>query len=87
VSPVTALAPVDDGTLALWPDEEPDRVPEAEALAAAPALEPAVDAAWSALQAGFTAPCLMCGGTVQPRWSAGAGVVGGRCEDCGTELD
>ena len=24
---------------------------------------------------------------MQPRWSAGAGVVGGRCEDCGTTLE
>ena len=26
-------------------------------------------------------------GPMQPRWSAGAGVVGGRCEDCGTTLE
>lgn len=54
---------------------------------AAVTLEHVLGEAWGALEAGFIADCLLCGGRVHPRWSAGAGVVGGRCDDCGTELD
>ncbi len=56
---------------------------------AAPALtlESVLHAGWRTLAAGFTTDCLLCGGTVHPRWSAGAGVVGGRCDDCGTALE
>ena len=50
-------------------------------------LGDALTGAWSALRAGDTAPCLLCGGTMTARWTAGAGVVGGRCRSCGTELD
>ncbi len=50
-------------------------------------LEQVVTARWAALEAGFLAECLLCGGDVHPRWSAGAGVVGGRCDECGTELE
>ena len=37
--------------------------------------------------AGAAADCPVCAGPMQPRWSAGAGVVGGRCADCGTTLE
>jgi hypothetical protein len=30
--------------------------------------------------------CPLCGGRMEPRLSAGAGVVGGRCRSCGTDL-
>jgi hypothetical protein len=30
--------------------------------------------------------CPVCRSVLEPRWSAGAGVVGGRCRDCGSEL-
>ncbi len=30
--------------------------------------------------------CPVCGGELIPRPSAGSGVVGGRCESCGTSL-
>ena len=80
--------------LSLWDGDDRDvtlpglgREPEAPVADAVASLESAVDGAWSALAAGFAADCLLCGGTVHPRWSAGAGVVGGRCSDCGTELD
>ncbi len=53
---------------------------------AAVTLAHVVSEAWGALEAGFVADCLLCGGRVHPRWSAGAGVVGGRCDDCGTEI-
>ncbi len=83
--------------LALWTDDAP-----AAATAPSPGAPPdavlpeahgverlgaAVDGAWSALEAGFAAACLLCGGSMRPRWSAGAGVVGGRCADCGTDLE
>ncbi len=57
------------------------------AAEAATTLEQVLSEAWGALEAGFVAECLLCGGRVHPRWSAGAGVVGGRCDDCGTELE
>ena len=37
--------------------------------------------------AGAATECPVCAGSLQPRWSAGAGVVGGRCGDCGTTLE
>jgi hypothetical protein len=60
--------------------------------AAAPAvasrsLDVVLDGAWSSLRAGDTVTCILCGGAMKPRWTAGAGVIGGRCTACGTELD
>jgi len=55
--------------------------------ATAPSLEALVTDAWDAVAAGAPAECPVCAGPMQPRWSAGAGVVGGRCEDCGTILE
>jgi hypothetical protein len=63
-------------------------LPGGAAAAAAPrSLDDVLTGAWSALRAGDAAPCLLCGGTMAPRWTAGAGVMGGRCRTCGTELD
>ena len=82
-----------DERLALWPDEAPVTAPQAPPDAArleahgVERLGDAVDSAWSALEAGFPAACLLCGDAMRPRWSAGAGVVGGRCPDCGTNLE
>jgi tRNA(Ile2) C34 agmatinyltransferase TiaS len=50
-------------------------------------LEDLVLQTWTAVAAGEQAPCPVCSGAMQPRWSAGAGVVGGRCGDCGTTLE
>jgi hypothetical protein len=50
-------------------------------------LEDVVSDAWATVAAGSPAPCPVCAGALQPRWSAGAGVVGGRCADCGTTLE
>jgi hypothetical protein len=50
-------------------------------------LEEVISGAWATVIAGATAPCPVCAGALQPRWSAGAGVVGGRCTDCGATLD
>jgi hypothetical protein len=51
-----------------------------------PTLEERIAGAWAQLALGRTAECPLCGAALNPRWSAGAGVVGGRCESCGSEL-
>jgi hypothetical protein len=50
-------------------------------------LDDVLSEAWEGVSAGalFTT-CPVCDGELAPRWSAGAGVVAGRCRDCGTEL-
>lgn len=60
---------------------------EPVAAAATGTLESVVSEAWDALKSGRGTACVLCGGLMAPRWSAGAGVVGGRCTDCGTALD
>ena len=54
---------------------------------AQPTLEALLIEAWNDVSLGAHAECPICSGPMQPRWSAGAGVVGGRCEDCGTTLE
>ena len=49
-------------------------------------LDDVLSGAWEGLSAAATVSCPVCPGELAPRWSAGAGVVGGRCRDCGTEL-
>ena len=61
-------------------------VPPAQRVGPA-SLADVVTEAWATVIAGAPAPCPVCAGALQPRWSAGAGVVGGRCEDCGTTLE
>ncbi|MEA2311943.1 MAG: hypothetical protein QOE28_1911 [Solirubrobacteraceae bacterium] len=51
-----------------------------------PTLDDLVAGAWEDLMAGAPAACLACGTTMHPRYSAGAGVVGGRCGGCGSSL-
>jgi hypothetical protein len=53
----------------------------------APTLDSVLMDAWSDVTAGAAAECPVCSGPMRPRWTAGAGVVGGRCEDCGTTLE
>ncbi len=74
--------------------EAPAAVPVVEAaapapvaLVAVPTLDEVLAGAWTAVSAGATADCPICRGEVRPRWSAGAGAVGGRCRDCGTLVD
>jgi hypothetical protein len=55
--------------------------------AAAPTLADVVGRAWAAIGAGVATECPVCAGSLEPRWSAGAGVVGGRCGDCGATLE
>jgi hypothetical protein len=51
-------------------------------------LDELLSGAWEGLSAAaIPAPaCPVCQGALVARWSAGAGVVGGRCRDCGSEL-
>jgi hypothetical protein len=51
-----------------------------------PTLDDVISRAWEVLRADVPAACPVCGGELLPRESAGAGVVGGRCESCGTTL-
>jgi hypothetical protein len=54
---------------------------------AEPTLADVLGEAWAAIGAGAATECPVCAGSLQPRWSAGAGVVGGRCGDCGATLE
>jgi hypothetical protein len=50
-------------------------------------LDDLLSGAWEGLSAAASpTACPVCHGELEPRWSAGAGVVGGRCRDCGSEL-
>ena len=50
-------------------------------------LDDVLSEAWVGVSAGvLPAACPVCDGELAPRWSAGAGVVAGRCRDCGSEL-
>jgi hypothetical protein len=50
-------------------------------------LDDLLSGTWESLAAAASSTaCPVCAGDLQPRWSAGAGVVGGRCRDCGSEL-
>ena len=51
-----------------------------------PTLDDLLSGAWEGLSAAAPTSCPICDGALEPRWSAGAGVVGGRCRDCGGEL-
>jgi hypothetical protein len=62
---------------------------EARGRAVAPVrtLDDVLGRTWATVSAGETATCPLCSGPLLPRWSAGAGVVGGRCANCGTDVD
>jgi hypothetical protein len=52
-----------------------------------PTLDDVITRAWEVLRADVPAACPVCGGELVPRPSAaGTGVVGGRCDSCGTSL-
>ena len=59
---------------------------EAPALDDGPTLDDVVSRTWEVLRAAVPASCLVCGGDLEPRQSAGAGFAGGRCGSCGTTL-
>ena len=75
----------------LFPDPVPaPRAPEPAAEPAAGASGPTLDdlltGTWDRLTGGVATTCPVCSGELSPSWSAGAGIVGGRCGDCGSEL-
>jgi hypothetical protein len=51
-----------------------------------PTLDDVVTRAWEVLRCELPAACPVCGGELMPRASAGSGVVGGRCQSCGSTL-
>jgi hypothetical protein len=53
---------------------------------AGPTLDAAISSLWSGLSAGEPGACPACGEAMRPRYSAGAGVVGGRCDSCSLTL-
>jgi hypothetical protein len=60
--------------------------PAASAHRHGPTLDDLVAGAWEGLLAGAPADCLVCGAPMAPRHSAGAGIVGGRCEGCSASI-
>jgi hypothetical protein len=90
-----AVAPADraaaDGPTAVAaPPETASPAAEPATTASAhrhgPTLDDLVAGAWEGLVAGARADCLVCGEPLAPRHSAGAGIVGGRCDSCGTTV-
>jgi hypothetical protein len=76
-------------TLLAVPEVAVPELPDGDELRlfdGASTLEERIAGAWERLAAGQAAECPMCGGNLIPRWSAGAGAVGGRCDGCGSEL-
>jgi hypothetical protein len=53
---------------------------------AGPTLDDAMSSLWRDLLRAESAACPVCGEPMQPRHSAGAGVVGGRCGGCGSTV-
>jgi hypothetical protein len=49
-------------------------------------LDRLVVSSWERLASHADAACLLCGGTMEPRYGAHAAPIGGRCCDCGTTL-
>lgn len=80
VAVVEALAPA-EATEATLPAPEP-----ADLMAGGATLAELIAGAWDALGEGEPTACPCCGTALRPRWSAGAGVVGGHCGGCGAEL-
>jgi hypothetical protein len=60
--------------------------PWGEAVSTGATLDAVVSRVWSSLAAHQEVACLVCGGSMAPRYGAGALPVGGRCVDCGSEL-
>ena len=73
---MTALLTIDD----------PHTLDDDAAVDDGPTLDDVITRAWEVLRADVPAACPVCGGELVPRASAGAGIVGGRCESCGTSL-
>jgi hypothetical protein len=82
-APAVAPAPPAAAAVAV-PAAEP--TPTASAHRHGPTLDDLVAGAWEGLLAGAPADCLVCGAPMAPRHSAGAGIVGGRCDGCSASI-
>jgi hypothetical protein len=91
----TIAAPAEVEIAAPAPPATPAAAAETADLAASqaarahrqgPTLDDLVVGAWEGLLTGAPATCPVCESTLAPRYSAGAGVVGGRCGGCGSTL-
>jgi hypothetical protein len=88
-SPAAGRAGEDDWRTNIDADpthEGADASPTLDGVDAGPTLDDVISRAWEVLRADVPAACPACGDELLPRASAGAGIVGGRCESCGTSL-
>jgi hypothetical protein len=67
-------------------DSDTDASGVGTAVLAAPTLDEAISGLWSVLRSGEPGACPVCGSAMEPRHSAGSGVVGGRCGGCSATL-
>jgi hypothetical protein len=51
-----------------------------------PTLDEAISGLWRGLLSGEQGECPVCGSAMEPRYAAGAAVVGGRCGGCSVTL-
>ena len=66
--------------------QAPAPVKEPTAEPGGATLDDVLTGTWGRVIAGVATACPVCEGELAPRWSAGSGIVGGRCTDCGSEL-
>jgi hypothetical protein len=76
-----------------WPAPPTGRIDAGQRVADPPmaagsgeTLDRLVVGSWERLLSHADAPCLLCGGTMEPRYGAQAASIGGRCRDCRTTL-
>jgi hypothetical protein len=77
---------VDSALPTIEPAEQREAATVTEAATVERTLDEAISALWGELATGTTTDCPLCGSAMEPRHSAGAGVVGGRCGACATTL-
>jgi hypothetical protein len=80
---MSALLSIDSPESARPPEPADHSYPPFEA---GPTLDDVVSRTWEVLRAAVPASCLVCGGELEPRPAAGAGLAGGRCDSCGSTL-
>ena len=77
-----APAVADDDAARLWEDAPAEPAIDHSGRT----LDDLLSETWDELYTAATAACPVCGHGLAARWSAGAGVVGGRCGNCGSEV-
>ena len=80
---MSALLSIDNPEAARPPEPTDRPYPPFDA---GPTLDDTVSRTWEVLRAAVPASCLVCGGELEPRPAAGAGLAGGRCASCGSTL-